>query len=874
MADLYSQTMSLPTFKAEPIVDRSGILEPKIGSTIAQFGTMALEGAKGYMQDKAVAEIEAGIKTGIEDYQKQSPTFLAQTDLDVKNLQTRLNDPTLKESEIPGIVKSINDKVGFLQNAKDQRKISDYEFGQRVNQVTREAISKNPAFSREILSKAQQTLDLNNIQQTIKMDTALYENARKSQEQMQRDLIEVGKSYHIIPTNFTRKDADGKEYIDYNAFTQAVNKVAQVDAVVKANETYLKLGQGVTANQAQNIVSRGEHWKTVDLKVREATFTFDTIRKDSLTDLPTKMLTIDKEAIRLKGEFAQRYAPVMDNPAIKQAAESYYKQIDDTVAALKDDTTGKNWEKILETNSKIKGYLGDEELDRMGFTDPQRKIWTLTIPLIKEFGKDDELTKAFINIAKYNTTAILNKQKTAEGASAKETTFIDQRFRPGTVTLANGQKVSLTGGELNAASSQIKKGNIEMLPELKRTLDDYISYINFDSDYLSTKDVALQQKKRFGVMDELFKQIGNEEFKDASRLIDGYQRSEISKGIDEYNRAIYNSFMKYRIANPNEKVRISQNYDGTLLATGGSEEFNSKYIGRINTALKAYSTLNGKSPNEISNEFYDKYYKDIFTKNVSELSMRVKPVEEGNIDLTKRPVVNNADGTMSTVRSISVGIDGKQIVIPTVSDDGRIMTSNEALKLYLDTGKHLGKFRTVEEADAFAKQLSNDQDKMYSPGNTLNNFASTPGGGANKKADMISAAFVPKIISPANAGEVDQIVTRLIEKESKGLHTNPTTRQLVESPKGAKGITQVMPATGIDPGYGVKPLQNNTEAEYKRFGRDYFVAMLKEFNNDPAKALAAYNWGPDKVKSTVKKHGESWFTKLPNETKDYVVSIL
>ncbi len=874
MAEKYSQTMNLPTFQAEPIVDRSGILEPRIGSTIAQFGTMALEGAKGYMQDTAVAEIEAGIKTGIEEYQKQSPTFLAQTNLDVQNLQAKLNDPTLKETEIPGIVKSINDKVGFLQNAKDQRKISDYEFGQRVNQVTREAVSKNPAFSREILSKAQQTLDLNNIQQTIKMDTSLYESARKSQEQMQRDIIEVGKTYHIIPTNFTRKEVDGKDYIDYNAFTQEVNKAAQADAVVKANETYLKLGQGVTANQVQGIINRGEHFTTVGKYVRDATFELDNLRKDPYTDLPTKLLTIDKEAIRLKGKFDLTYASVMDNPAIKQAAESYYKQIDNLVSILKDDTSGKTWEKALETNSKIKGYLGDEELDRMGFTDAQRKLWSLTAPLIKEFGKDDKLTQSFINIAKYNTTAILNKQKTPDGASAKEMDFVDQRFKPGTVTLANGQKVSLTGGDLYSSSKEIKKGNMEMLPELKRSLDDYISYINFDSDYLSTKDRDIQQKKRFAVMDELFKQVGNEVFKDPSRLIDDYQRSEISKGIDEYNRAIYNSFMKYRVANPNEKVRISQNYDGTLLATGGSEEFNSKYIGRINTALKAYSTLNGKSPNEVSNEFYDKYYKDIFTKNVSELSMRVKPVEEGNIDLTKRPVVNNADGTMSTVRSISVGIDGKQIVIPTVSDDGRIMTSNEALKLYLDSGKHLGKFRTVEEADAFAKQLSNDQAKLYSPGNTLNNFAATPGGGANKKADMINTAFVPKFISMANAGEVDQIVTRLIDKESKGLHTNPTTRQLVESPKGAKGITQVMPATGIDPGYGVKPLQNNTEAEYKRFGRDYFVAMLREFDGDAAKALAAYNWGPVKVKSTVKKHGESWFTKLPDETKDYVSSIL
>ncbi len=375
-------------------------------------------------------------------------------------------------------------------------------------------------------------------------------------------------------------------------------------------------------------------------------------------------------------------------------------------------------------------------------------------------------------------------------------------------------------------------------------------------------------------MEEMFKQIGDPKFKEAAKYIDQYQASQLLKGVDEYNRVIYNNFMKYRAENPNEKVRISQNWDGTLIATGGSEEFNTNYVGRINTALKAYSTLQGKSPNEVSNEFYTRYYQDIFTKNVSELSMKVKPVEEGNIDLKNRPVVKNADGTISTVRSMSFRMGNTEILVPTVSDDGKILTENEAIKRYLDTGKHLGKFRTAEEATTFAKQLHNEQDKMYSPGNTLNNFASTPGGGANKKADLINTAFVPKIISTANAGEVDQIVTRLIDKESKGLHTNPTTRQLVESPKGAKGITQVMPATGVDPGYGVRPLQNNSEAEYKRFGRDYFVAMLREFNGDAAKALAAYNWGPDKVKSTVKKHGEAWFTKLPTETKDYVASIL
>lgn len=204
---------------------------------------------------------------------------------------------------------------------------------------------------------------------------------------------------------------------------------------------------------------------------------------------------------------------------------------------------------------------------------------------------------------------------------------------------------------------------------------------------------------------------------------------------------------------------------------------------------------------------------------------------------------------------------------------------NTALKAYAnfygkDTKDIAQEFYQKYFSGVFINQGTQNENQTKVPALTTDTVSPLSGGGANKKADLISSAFIPKFISSANAGEVDQIVTKLIDKESKGQHINPATRQLVESPKGAKGITQIMPATGIDPGYGVEPLKNSTEQEYKRFGRDYFVAMLNEFNGDAAKALAAYNYGPINVKALIKNHGNIWFTKLPNETKDYVASIL
>lgn len=91
-------------------------------------------------------------------------------------------------------------------------------------------------------------------------------------------------------------------------------------------------------------------------------------------------------------------------------------------------------------------------------------------------------------------------------------------------------------------------------------------------------------------------------------------------------------------------------------------------------------------------------------------------LEQGNIDLNNRPVVQNDDGTISTVRTISVNLEGQEVLIPTVADDGRIMPEDEAVKQYQETGRHFGKFDTPEHATEFAERLHEQQANQYGQG--------------------------------------------------------------------------------------------------------------------------------------------------------------
>ena len=183
-------------------------------------------------------------------------------------------------------------------------------------------------------------------------------------------------------------------------------------------------------------------------------------------------------------------------------------------------------------------------------------------------------------------------------------------------------------------------------------------------------------------------------------------------------------------------------------------------------------------------------------------------------------------------------------------------------------------------AELLVKQLSGGADQRV----TADGRGPAPGpvgGGGFAIALQRTWGQVDSLVSQGSKAFA-QLVDKVIAQESGG-------RVDAVSPKGARGLMQLMPDTARDVaarlGVAYDESRLTQDADYnQRLGSAYLQQMLERYDGHQALALAAYNAGPGKVDEWLKSHGDprqgdlstgEWIQRIPfEETRTYTRRIL
>ena len=150
-------------------------------------------------------------------------------------------------------------------------------------------------------------------------------------------------------------------------------------------------------------------------------------------------------------------------------------------------------------------------------------------------------------------------------------------------------------------------------------------------------------------------------------------------------------------------------------------------------------------------------------KAMSILDNEIGQYGAGNIDLHNRPIYKNADGTISTVDSVTFQIDDKFVLLPTIVRDDkgnavRLEDTEEIIAHYYNTGEYLGEFDTEEEANVYATRLHFAQEYYYSKNKSTD-------------ADDSLIAGTAKVIKDAVTGNAPEYLAEMNEQGIGGAIT-------------------------------------------------------------------------------------------------------
>lgn len=233
-------------------------------------------------------------------------------------------------------------------------------------------------------------------------------------------------------------------------------------------------------------------------------------------------------------------------------------------------------------------------------------------------------------------------------------------------------------------------------------------------------------------------------------------------------------------------------------------------------------------------------------------------LEEPTLDLAQQPRVTNPDGSISTVDSLSVNLDGKEVLLPTVTAEGVHFTGEnaaaEAIAEFKKTGRHLGKFETPAAATAFGKQVHEDYAKgVYDRTSKFRTFSQWQDELVNEAAQAIPTFALGLAPGPILT------LTNEITKAKRADQAKLLFTALGEGAANSKTLARMPEA--------VQKLAHETTKDgpitHVYAPLDTFTTYWQSKGVDPAAMAAELTGKPDAYADAIRHQGEGGDLEIP-----------
>ena len=641
----FQPILNQPNFKAyvaEPIVSKTG------GAAFETVAGLAKDIGKTFIEGVQSSEIE-GLKKQtaqhIEDYLASSPTRVKEVQVEAAGLENAMQQFTQVpapegmtgeqiSAAYSGVQAELDKRLEFLRRAKDQGLVTGTDFTERVLKSTREAVAKNPGITRELMNSASQTLELYGIQDRIRRDDALVKAQQDAGAKMQTELWNEADKRNI-PITY---NADGS--VDYDTLSRRIMKnradqgaYAVLDQIGKTNDILDK-------NEIRDITSKGLHYAAVNGAYSDISAKIIGIFNDGSIPYANKVATAKSAILDAKGKVRQGFSRYMQDNQMKEAATFFDAQADHLMTAIEAFKSGDDAKKFF-TNEKT--ILEDQQtINLLGKVDVASMKFYSSIMQSAGFANlaQTDAGKTFINGFVGLSNDMMRDASPRPSNYEKNETIRDSQF----------------GVIIKQHLDTMANNDFTKVEEFNKVVTGYLKGMN-------DKNVTPNVQDYFTKAEDLVKMFKDPKYNTVLSNLDDDARSKVFETIGTYNDQLAASMAQYVKMHPEQNIKLSTLGDGTLVATGGSTEFNRDYVGRINMGLGAYANLNGVSKQEASKTFYPEHFREALT----------------NPDKSGKGTINN--NPLNIMKP-----DGSDIVQYKSFDEGIKATYGQLMRYYTGQG--------------------------------------------------------------------------------------------------------------------------------------------------------------------------------------------